>query len=223
MTRSARLLARCALLPALLLLLGSLQPASATQPRAQWWYRVEIIDVAAGWPPIGFGLARCAIGLPPPYGLGVGLELADGQINPWNPGLGILALSAYYVPYAEWDALGRRQRIIYVEALGAGSPDGNYLRAGAAVDWCRRRFSPLMGFRAGIYRVHDGWKGCGARLESTHRCDSESAPGAAPESARCRSRRDAELTTGCSRPRIAGMDGRRNSVASAKCPQEERV
>jgi hypothetical protein len=140
---------------------GAVCADSTTVYRTKGWYRVDCLTIAAGWPPVGAEVAGIAVGLPPPFGLGIGLRFADAQIQPDNPGGGLFALSGYYVAHAAWDDRNQARQVTYAEGLVGVMTDGPYLRGGLAADWRYARLSwPLMlGIRAGVYRVYDGWNG----------------------------------------------------------------
>lgn len=74
------------------------------------------LDGIIGAPPYWCVSSSISIGLPSPYGLGIGFAPIEfwGYFSKENPGIiGLLLLHLYYVPYANWHESGYAKKIIY--------------------------------------------------------------------------------------------------------------
>lgn len=155
------------LITALMLRIGE---AKIEQKRP--WFHCSYLDGTIGVPPYwSLGCVRLAMGLPPPYGFGVGLTPMEffGWFSTEQRGIiGLWLLNLYYVPYANWHESGYSTRIIYAyfskplaqEGFMGGEPD-RYLKYGIGINWGigmeELPFGFLGGFEIGFYHYEGDW------------------------------------------------------------------
>lgn len=125
------------------------------------------------------GVPRLSIGLPPPYGFGIGTEWAEAFLELEEVTSEDFPIYICYVPFANWDRLGHPRPIVYADcAIG---PYNEYLRFGIGIDW-QLWYVFALGFRAdyfsrpGYHLARKGfyvginlglslWQGLGVRIK----------------------------------------------------------
>lgn len=131
------------------------------------WFYGSVIDGAIGLPGYAIiGSSKFAIGFPPPWGFGVGLNVfllfSETLFTPrWKIFSHFFPISIYYVPYAKWDEEGRASPIIYsyfqinswwseIEFIDPPCHNfGSYMRVG--IGCAQQAFHFLPSFEGGFY------------------------------------------------------------------------
>lgn len=113
--------------------------ASTGQRYSAFWFTMSALDCAVGFPSyFNLRAGRVALGLPPPFGVGVGTSVVEryGALSPgWKRLTVMTPLNIYYLPYVDWEKDGSPNLIVYSELSLLGMPmdDGPHWRVCAGV------------------------------------------------------------------------------------------
>ena len=146
--------------------------AKAGKYRTKGWVYGGFTDIAFGFPPyVAFRGLSGAIGLPPPYGLGVGIAgmetfgwfasgASGGELD--NMVRGFLPIYIYFIPYAKWGEKHYTRSIVYsflsmnfwlASNFYSDYDGGSFLKFGVGYAWS---VPASRGFEVGFYSYRLG-------------------------------------------------------------------